>query len=147
MISFAYFLAVLTTEELVVQLHRLLLYFPIFFFIAALVADILNYYGRNRWLVTGHWLIILGWIFCIPTIITGLTAMQGYDLNDYFVYQHRYLGYATGISASLYAGLRISVMIWKLPLRPIHYVVLSALMVALISWASDYGFLIRSVDG
>jgi uncharacterized membrane protein len=145
MVGLAYIFAVLTTEELVIHLHNIWVYVPIFLFIGALIADIFNYYGRKHAFSFGNWLVILGWIACIPAIMTGLTAMQGYDLNDYFVSQHRYLGYATGVSASLYAGLRISAMIWKLPLKPVHYVVLSALMVALISWASDYGFLIRSL--
>ncbi|HEV8051363.1 MAG TPA: DUF2231 domain-containing protein [Parachlamydiaceae bacterium] len=132
----------MTVDQLIGQYHSLFLYIPIVLFTGALIADLLHYYGKNKFLSIGHWLIIVGVVFCIPTIITGLSAAAGFEAGNYLVEKHGYLGYAMGISGSMYAGLRISAMLWRLPLRPVHYVVLSGLLVALVSWTADYGFLI-----
>lgn len=134
--------AVLTVEQAVGQFHPIFLHFPIVLFTAALIADLLNYFGKKRAFVAGHWLIIIGVITCIPTIITGLAAEVNFNPNDYLLQKHRSLGFATGISGSLYAGLRISTILWNLSLKPIHYLFLSVLLVALVSWTSDYGGLI-----
>ena len=133
----------MTIDQVIGQYHSLFLYFPIVLFTGALGADLMNYFGKAKFLVVGHWLIIMGWVFCIPAIITGLSGATGFEPGSYLVEEHGNLGYATGISGSFYAGLRISAMLWKLPLKAIHYVFLSALLVALISWTSDYGFLIH----
>lgn len=129
-------------QQMIGQFHPIFLHFPIVLFVAALVTDILNYYGRSRAFSVGHWLIISGVIMCIPTIITGLAAAEAFDATDPFLEKHRYLGFATGIWGSLYAGLRISAMRWELPLAPKHYLGLSALLVALVWWTSDYGGLV-----
>lgn len=134
--------AVLTAEQAIGKLHTMLWIFPMLFFASALVADIFHYFGRKRGFTIAHWLVILGVISCIPVIITGLAAQTSFDPNSYLVAKHRFLGYATGIAGSFYAGLRISAMIWNLPLKPIHYVFLTFLLFALASWASDYGGLI-----
>lgn len=134
------------TVETMSHYHSFFAHFPLILFTAALVTDLLNYFGKSKAFVAGHWLIILGVIFCIPTITTGLAEAAHLDPKEYFLEQHRSLGFATAISASLYAGLRISAMLWKLPLKPVHYVGASILLVALVSWASDYGFLITAVD-
>lgn len=134
----------MTVDQLIGQYHTFFLYFPVVLFTAAFVADLLNYFGRPGFFKVGHWLIISGVVFCIPVIITGLSAAAAFEPGNYLVEEHGTLGYATGISGSFYAGLRISAMLWKLPLKAIHYVVLSGLLVALVSWASDIGFLIRA---
>lgn len=131
-----------TPQQLIGQFHSLFFNFPIVLFTGALVTDLLNYFGKSRAFTAGHWLIIAGVVMCVPTIITGLSAAESFDANDYILAKHRSLGYATGISGSLYAGLRISAMCWKLPLLPAHYLGLSLLLVALTSWTSDYGALI-----
>ena len=135
-------LAALTLEQTIGQFHPLFLHFPIVLFTAALITDLLNYFGKTHVFAAGHWLIIAGVIFCIPTIITGLEASLSFAPDNYLIEKHRFLGFATGITGSFYAGLRISAMLWKLPLKPLHYVFLSVLLVALVSWTSDYGGLI-----
>lgn len=126
--------------------HSLFVFFPIFFFTAALVADLFYYFGKTRALTIGHWLIIIGVISCMPAITTGLAAALSFDPTDYLIQKHNHLGFATGISGSFYAGLRISAMVWSLPIKPIHYVFLSMLLLALVSWTSDYGMLIKNDD-
>jgi uncharacterized membrane protein len=130
------------TVESVGKAHAIFLHFPIFLFTAALVADLLHYFDNTRASTAGHWLVICAVLMCIPTIITGLAAEIGWNLEDADLIEHRFLGYATGIAGSFYAGLRISAMRWKLPLKPLHYIALSVLMVALVSWTSDYGALL-----
>lgn len=129
-------------QQVIGQFHAFFVHFPIILFTAALVADLLNYFGKSRAFTAGHWLVIAGVVMCIPAIITGLTAAESFDAADVFLVKHRFLGLATGISGSLYAGLRISAMRWQLPLNPAHYLGLSVLMVALVSWTSDYGALV-----
>lgn len=131
-----------TTADTISHYHSIFAHFPLILFTAALVTDLLNYFGKSKAFAAGHWLIILGVLACIPTITTGLAAAVPLDPKEYFLEQHRYLGFVTAISGSLYAGLRISAMLWNLPLKPVHYVGASILLVALVSWVSDYGFLI-----
>lgn len=131
-------------EQAIGQFHSLFLYFPIVLFTAAFMADFLNYFGKTGAFIAGHWLVIAGVIFCIPTIITGLAASASFASDGYLIEKHRFLGFATGVLGSFYAGLRISSMLWKLPLKPIHYVFLSVLLVALVSLTSDYGVLVAN---
>lgn len=133
----------MTADQLIGQYHPLFLYLPIVLFTAAFAADLLYYFGKSKFFVVGHWLIIAGVAFCIPAMITGLSAAVSFAPGNYLVEEHGTLGYATGISGSFYAGLRISAMLWKLPLKAIHYVFLSGLLVSLVLWTSDIGFLIR----
>lgn len=135
--------SVLTYTQFFGQLHSFFWYFPVILFCAALVADFFYYIGRPKALIVGHWLIIAGVLSCIPTLVTGMEAEVNFDPSNLFVEKHRHLGWATAISSSFYAGLRIAAMIWPLPLKPVHYLFLSLLLVALVSWASDYGWLIR----
>lgn len=132
----------LTVEQAMGQLHAMFVNFPIIFFTAALIADLFSYFGKKNALIAGHWLMIIGVVTCIPAIVTGLAAAIGFEPMNGFLEEHRYLGIATGISSSLYAGLRISAMLWSLPLKPLHYVFFSVMLVALVSWTSDYGGLI-----
>jgi uncharacterized membrane protein len=130
-------------EQAMGQLHMLLWFFPMIFFITALIADIFYYFRWPDAVKIGHWLIILGALSCIPTITTGLAAAASFDPNEYLLQKHRYLGFATGIAGWLYAGLRISAMLWRLPILPKHYVFLSILLMALASWACDFGGLLE----
>lgn len=125
------------------QWHAILVYLPLALFIGALVADILNYFGRAWAFKLGHVLIVLGVVTCIPAITTGLAAAENYDPTNLFLIKHSSLGYTTGVCGSLYAGLRLSAWWWGLPLLPVHYLGFSALMVALVLWASDYGGLVE----
>ncbi len=132
----------MTVQQLMGKYHALFFLFPLGFFCAALVMDILHYFGKRWVFVIGHGLVIAGVVMCVPTILTGMLAAQNYDLQDLIVAKHRTLGYSTGICGSLYAGLRISAMCWKLPLSPTVYIYLSVLLVALVFWTSDYGALL-----
>jgi len=134
-------------EQDIGQWHRFLFYFPLILFITAFICDILYYFGKNWAFTMGHWMVIFGVMMCVPTLATGLEAAQSFDPQNIFLIKHRFLGYATGVSGSLYAGLRISVMWWKQPIfLPSHYVGLSFLLVALVFWTSDYGGLLLRVN-
>jgi len=124
------------------QYHLIFFYFPIILFTGALIADILNYFGYTRAFKFGNWLIICGVIACMPTLFTGLAAAFSFDQTNPILLKHQSLGYATAISGSFYAGIRISTMFWKLPLLPSHYMGLSLLLVALVTWTCDYGGLL-----
>jgi hypothetical protein len=135
--------SILTLEEYIGQFHAIFSYVTLAFFLAAFIADLLNYFGRTKALAFGHWFIILGVLSCIPTLFTGIAAEESFTTTNFFLEKHISLGYTTAISASFYAGLRISAMLWSLPLKPLHYVFLSLLMVALVFWTLDYGWLIK----
>lgn len=124
------------------QLHSIFLLFPIILFTAVLICDLTYGMGKEGALKVGHWLVILGLLFCIPTIITGQEAAKSFDPLTPNLPQHLFLGFATGFAASLYAGLRIAVMLWDLRIKSTIYIGLSVLMAALVSWTSDYGALI-----
>jgi uncharacterized membrane protein len=128
--------------EAITQFHVYFFYAPLVFFIAALVADIFNYFGYTRAFTIGHWLIIAGVVMCVPTIVSGQIAAYSFDESNPILAKHSYLGNAVGLCGSLYAGLRISTMLWKLPLLPVHYMGMSVLLVALIAWTSTLGGLI-----
>ena len=125
--------------------HSIILYIPLALFVVALVWDVLYYLGRVKSLMIGHGLIILGVIALTLTMITGFGAAFHFDSQNVYLIKHQSLSYILLISASLYAGLRISYVVWSLPLKPIHFVFLSTLILALISLNCDYGFLIHSL--
>lgn len=129
-------------DQTIGQYHALFLLFPIIAFTGALICDLLNTFGIKKALTIGHWLIITGVLLCIPTIFTGEEAAMSFNPNDAMLAKHRFLGFATGVCSSLYAGLRISAMYWRLAIPPNLYLGLSILLVALVSWTSDYGALL-----
>lgn len=131
-------------EDLIGHYHALFSLFPIILFTGVLVCDLLNSFGKRRALTIGHWLVIAGVIICMPTLLTGLEAAKNFKPDDDVVAMHRILGFATAVSASLYAGLRISVMLWKLNISPNLYLGMSILLVALVSWTADYGALLSN---
>jgi uncharacterized membrane protein len=124
------------------SVHPVLLHFPIVLFCAALICDLLNGIGKPRALVVGHWMVIIGAIFCLPTILTGLAAAENFDPNDVYVFNHKWFGIATGIFAALYSVLRIGVLFEKWTFFPLVYVFCSVILVSLTLWTSDYGGLI-----
>src|SRR5262245_15477474 len=121
------------------QFHSLAVLFPIIIFTAVLICDLLYSFGKNKAFVIGHWLVIAGVISCMPAILTGLDAAPNFNPENNFLQIHRQLGFATGIASSLYAGLRISAMLWTLPISKNWYLFLSLLLLALVSWTCDYG--------
>jgi uncharacterized membrane protein len=138
-----FFSSAVYSVEKIGRLHLIFFYFPTILFTAALVCDIVNYYfNKPIALAIGHWMIIGAVVMCIPTIISGLAAASGMNPDDPILAKHTSLGYSTGVFGSLYAGLRIAAMNWPLNLKATHYIGLSVLMVALISWTSDYGALV-----
>lgn len=122
--------------------HPVLVHFPIVLLSAALVCDLLNAMGKPTALTVGHWMVIAALVFCIPTILSGLEAAEMQDLSNTIIAKHRSLGITTGVMTSLYSGLRISVMTWKIFLPAKIYVLMSLVMVCLVSWTADYGGLI-----
>lgn len=130
------------SENAIGQLHSIFLLFPIILFTAVLICDLTYGMGKQGALKVGHWLVILGLLFCIPTIITGQEAAKSFDPLSPNLQQHLFLGFATGFAASLYAGFRIAAMLWTLRIKSTIYIGLSVLMAALVSWTSDYGALI-----
>jgi len=130
----------------IAQLHSIFFIFPLVCFGGALVADILHYFGKLKSLTWGFWFVIVGVIFCVPTIVTGLANGENYDINNPIFTKHRFFAYATAIFASSYTGLRISFKLWKIPLKPVHFIILSAFLFALTWLTVDYGLLINSLS-
>lgn len=124
------------------QLHDILLNFPILLFSAALVCDLLNGIGKTKALHVGHWLVILGAAFCLPTVLTGIGAAQHIDSMNQNLFIHKWLGFATTIFAIFYAICRTAALCGKGIFHPYIYIGLSVLLVALNLWTSDYGELI-----
>lgn len=127
------------------QTHAILIHFPFLLFSAALIADMLNYFGVKGALKVGHWLVILGLLSCIPTLFTGLIAAESFEPGNELVAHHRFLGFTGGVSASLYAGLRISIMVWKIELKSVYYLILSVLLVLLFLNVMNSGEKIREL--
>lgn len=127
------------------QYHSLAVLLPIMIFTAVVICDLLYSFGKHKAFIIGHWLVIAGVISCMPAILTGLEAAQHFKPENNLLESHRWLGFATGISSSLYAGLRISTMLWKLPISKNWYLFMSILLLALVSWTSDYGILLKGV--
>lgn len=132
-------------EYTIGQFHSLTVLLPIIIFTAVVICDLLYSFGKRRAFIIGHWLVIAGVISCMPAILTGLEAAQHFKPANDLLESHRWLGFATGISSSLYAGLRISTMLWELPISKNWYLIMSILLLALVSWTSDYGILLKVV--
>lgn len=131
------------TQQVIGGFHPYLAFFPLMLFIGALVADIFYYMGKSKGFTAGHIFVILGWLSCIPVVVTGHFAILDFDATNAIVSEHQSIGYVTMWASSAYVGLRISAYLWNVPLLPIHYVGFSALMVAVVLWASNYGYLIN----
>lgn len=134
----------ITLEHAIGQYHSLAALLPIILFTAALICDLVHSFGNRKAFIIAHWLIIAGVVACMPTILTGLEAAKYFKPENEFLATHRWLGFATGITTSFYAGLRISSMIWELPISKKWYLVMSILVLALVSWTSDYGVLLNT---
>lgn len=130
--------AVISPEELK-GYHAIALHFPIILLTGALIADMLNYFGVKGTLKIGHYLVILGLISCVPALYTGLLSAQTFNPNDALILHHRFLSITGAIFTSLYAGLRISFLYWKIQFNAIYYLILSVLLVLLFSWIRNSG--------
>ena len=128
--------------QAIASYHPLFASFPIIFFTAALFCDFIHFFNRPKALNAGHWMVILAVLAYIPAMITGLAAASFLEPETLYLPKHRSLSYYTAFFGSLYAGLRIAVMKWKFDFKPLHFIGLSVLMVALVSWASDFGGLV-----
>lgn len=131
-------------EYTIGQFHSLSILLPIIIFTAVLICDLIHSFGKPRAFIIGHWLVIAGVIACMPAILTGLEAAKHFQPENDLLKTHSWLGFATGVSSSLYAGLRISAMLWNLPISKKWYLFMSMLLLALISWTCDYGILLSS---
>jgi uncharacterized membrane protein len=136
--------SMVSLEYTIGQFHSLSVLLPILLFTAVLVCDLLHSFGKRKAFIIGHWLVIAGVIACMPAILTGLEAAQHFKPENDLLETHSWLGFATGISSSLYAGLRISAMLWDLPISKKWYLDMSILLLALVSWTCDYGILLSS---
>lgn len=125
------------------HIHSWIWYAPMIIFVTVFLSDLLAYYGKLKTFKLGHWLVVLGFIACIPTILSGFSIQVNLDPNQVFVAKHRLLGIYTVGSAFVYACLRMALLKWDFPFKPIYYLGLTALMIALISWTNDYGLLIK----
>lgn len=129
-------------EMKMAQFHPIIVHFPIAFFIAAVVCDLLYAYGKQGAFRFGHWMVICATVMTGPAILTGLQAAKNFDPNDIYVHTHMLMGYASGVSGLIYSAIRILAMKNKLVFPPKIYVAISLVVAALISWGSDYGGLI-----
>lgn len=134
----------ISLEYTIGQFHSLAALLPIIIFTAVLICDLIHSFGKRKAFIIGHWLVIAGVIACMPAILTGLEAAQHFKPENDFLETHRWLGFATGVTSSLYAGLRISTMLWDIPISKKWYLVMSILLLALVSWTSDYGILLSN---
>lgn len=135
---------IVSLEHTIGQFHSLSVLLPIILYTAVLICDLISSFGKPKALIIGHWLVIAGVISCMPAIFTGLEAAKHFPPENALLNTHTWLGFATGIMCSLYAGLRISAMLWKLPISSKWYLFMSMLLLALISWTSDSGILFSS---
>jgi len=129
-------------EETLGQFHPVVLHFPITLFTIALVCDLWSYFKGKEDYRIGTLFVIAGLIACAPTLLTGLAASEAMDQNDPVLIRHRTLAFSTTGFASLYTGIRIAVKWWKLEVPRWFYISMSFILVAMVSWTSDYGGLI-----
>lgn len=131
-----------TLNENIGSYHEFFSHFPVFIFFAALVCDLLYYFGKIQTLKSGHWLVILGVITCMPVLFTGIAAIQN-TMQAPILAKHISLGYMAAVATSVYAGLRISDMWWDLKIPVSLYIMIDLVLIALISWTADYGWLAK----
>jgi uncharacterized membrane protein len=131
----------LLLNEMIGSYHGITAHFPTVLFAAALICDLLYYFGKLSTLKSGHWLVILGVIACMPALFTGIVAAHEITTPSPVLAKHISLGYMTAIGTSLYAGLRISDRWWQLDVPASLYIMIDVVIIALISWTSDYGWL------
>lgn len=122
--------------------HPVLVHFPIVLFTAALICDLLNGIGKKSALVVGHWMVIVGALSAIPTVLSGLEASEGFDANDALIYKHYVMGLITLSYGLAYGALRFYQQYKDVQWPPLAYVVLSVILVSCTSMTSDYGGLI-----
>jgi uncharacterized membrane protein len=134
-------LAQATLNESIGSYHAFTAHFPVLFFAAALIWDLLYYFDKIRSPKGGHWLVIFGVIACMPVLFTGIAAAQHAQVQAPILAKHLSLGYMTAVGTSLYSGLRISDMWWHLEIPASMYIMIDIVMIALISWTADYGWL------
>ena len=120
------------------DIHPVINHFPIVFFMTALVWDILFRFRLVESQMTSHWMIIVGAILTIPTVLTGLAA-ESFHENSPFIEIHEYLGIATMSFGLIHALIRIyGLFTYKMP-SPNICIVLSLITVLLIGITSEYG--------
>lgn len=132
-----------TLNQTIGSYHALMAHVLMAIFAAALVCDVLAYFGKARALQAAHWLVIVGVVACMPVLFTGMAAAQAADVHDPFLARHITLGYTTAVATSLYAGFRIAAMWWHLQVPASFYLMATIIIVALISWTADYGWLFQ----
>lgn len=120
------------------QFHVVILHFPIVLFWVAFVYDILGAFFKVNSYPAAHWFVIIAALTAVPTVITGLIALQA-KVDNPFVYMHRNWALTTFIFAFFYALYRLR-LLRQHAMGPKYLLVfLSAITVALISITADFG--------
>ncbi len=123
--------------------HSTLVHFPIMFFTLTLVCDLFTYFGKTRFMILGNGLLWLGTLMCIPVGITGWWESDGFSLQNSDFFWHVLTSIFLFIYALLYSCLRILIAYKMWRILPIYLVALSCGIVALTSWTSMQGDLLR----
>jgi uncharacterized membrane protein len=120
------------------QFHVVILHFPIVLFWTAFVYDILGAFFKVNSYPAAHWFVIIAAAAAVPTVITGLIALQA-KMDNPFVYLHRNWALTTFVFGFFYALYRLY-LLRKQTAGPKYLLVfLSAIIVALISITADLG--------
>ena len=131
-----------TYDQFVAPFHPMFVHFPIVLLIIGLVCDIIALVGREHRKgirVVGHWMIITGAIFCVPSVLSGWGAGKLFGWEDPGLILHRTFAIMTGVLAIINALLRIVILRRKNLKMIVFPLVLSILTVSLVSWTGELG--------
>lgn len=120
------------------DLHPVILHFPIVLLWTAFVYDLLGWIWKFRVYPAGHWILIAAALMAIPTVITGLIAAD--DQPPYpDIPIHRNLALATLAYSLIHAAFRFFLIYRKKSLKPFIFVLLSFFNVLLVTITAEYG--------
>jgi uncharacterized membrane protein len=120
------------------QYHVVILHFPIVLFWTAFIYDALGAFFKVKSYPAAHWFVIIAAAAAVPTVITGLIALQ-HHLNNPFVLIHRNWALTTFTFAFFYALYRLYLLRKKKMGPKYLLVLLSGITVVLISITAEYG--------
>jgi uncharacterized membrane protein len=127
--------------------HPMFLHFPFVLFITAFVLDCLFLIKTLKKRDFADWFVVIAALFAIPTVITGLYAMDLGHADGPYILLHRNWAIATLIYSIVHATFRVYVRQKKRFFRAYVFVFLSLINVGLIAITSEYGGIITRGKG
>jgi|GEM_PF-4951413 len=115
--------------------HPIMVHFPIVLFSLTLMLDMLQTMGFVDSPKPATWLLTLGVLFLIPTLISGWEASYAFPKEDPMVREHLIRALFLTPYALLYAIMRL----FGREAPSIVYIGLSVVLVGLTYWTSNYG--------